>query len=352
MDLRRHVLALSILLVLSVASTRAEKPGDPVSLERRLGDATEIVSVKPLVGRGDSITVILTYDDGGRAVFKPDHEKWFPESGTWGYRCRPWRAEVAAYRLARDWEKALRLRFPVTVRLEIPAQLLRQLVTDDPGTELDEVRVMEAILAGEPGHARPLYVPGTEDLVGSVQEWLGGGTKMEPVDGRRAERPVMEDLVARLDALHEGGTHGELWRRFANLVTFDFVVGNNDRACNFLFSTADDRILPIDNDSAFSVSWGKSWNRQIYEALPLVDGALLRRISAWLAERDDEAIRRRVFWPWPAKEGRDMAVRLRETAAEAVSLARDKARFDGGRAARPVADVPSALASAGGSTTR
>ena len=105
MDLRCHVLALSILLVLSVASTRAEKPGDPVSLERRLGDATEIVSVKPLVGRGDSITVILTYDDGRRAVFKPDHEKWFPESGTWGYRCRPWKRSPASQKYSSRYRR-------------------------------------------------------------------------------------------------------------------------------------------------------------------------------------------------------------------------------------------------------
>ncbi len=256
-DLLPVVALLGALAPRGAAADEAADPGvirdvaDSEAWEARLLRVSDIVRARLITGRGDSLTIKITYAGGYAAAFKPNHCKVVRGTREWARApTRPYQPELAVYALSKLVNREHYLvTVPPVVRIDLPRDLLLDRAVDDPDTaRLDEIVQMRRIMRGQPGHARPAFSgAGGGSLTGYAELWMPGRPGLP---GAPRTKQVWT-LARRIAILHAEEPRRDIYRQIANMFVLDYLVENNDRSPgNVLHSLENDRVYLIDNDDA------------------------------------------------------------------------------------------------------
>ncbi|HUT76672.1 MAG TPA: hypothetical protein VM285_03240 [Polyangia bacterium] len=314
---RLPLAALSLACALAPGRTAAEgdtpDPGvirdvaDSEAWEARLLRASDIVRTKLITGRGDSLTIKITYAGGWAAAFKPNHYKIRRGTREWArFPTRPFQPELAVYALSKlvNREQYL-VTVPPVVRLDLPRDLLLEQAVDDPDTaRLDEIAQMRRIMRGHPGYARPAFSDAQDGmLTGYAELWMPGRPGLP---GAARTRQVWT-LARHIAALHAEEPRRDIYRQIANMFVLDYLVENNDRSpANVLHSLERDRVYLIDNDDAsFLRNRKKGYMSGFVKALGGYDPRMVRALDGLFqdAGRAGE-LAAVIFAPWVSAERR------------------------------------------------
>jgi len=246
-----------------------------------LANTDEIQSVERL-GGGDSLTLKLNYKRGISGVFKVNHYK--VKDGKKRGPYFPYRYEISAYLLS----KALGFILPPTTKMQITKTKLLSLAAD---------KKKLALLIEERAYCKE-----DEMLSGSIQLFILGKPGLPVQTSTGSDRTTRNNLLLFAKELNQYKHSPRIvFRLMSNLIVFDALCANNDRAGNILYDKQRDLLYPIDHDDSFVDAVNKKGEKleQFFRALlhncSIFDERFGGRIKALLESNTDRQLHENFF---------------------------------------------------------
>ena len=281
-------------------------------VERQLQDIDDIKSITVFAAQhSKSLLFKLHYKSGITALFKANHFKWDPEDDDWKSQPRSGLLpEMAVHDFTYPLTDLLIYRYPPAVKLTFDKKSLKRLVKDNRRTLADESELFKALLVGIPGRPRPFFSHPTRNLSGVAMLWIEDSDTKIPGVLPKLRRQELLHFADHFDTTLET-LPPKLIHQLSNLILIDFLVMNNDRPGNMVFTNSDHVLFAIDNDNAFMAEDKKTFNRRVFQALPAYDPDLVEALRRFFLKNDENDLVRDVFGYYPPKAARKFARELR-----------------------------------------